>query len=225
MTTLNPTHIPTSSGKPSRGQAAYKRDVNDDSEEYDEAGYPKSVKKLERDARREARQRIKRVQPPIPDLRFEQSYLLSIRPFLHPRSAQSHNIAVAESSKASNVAGGSESKTLTTSSDQDEVFSWGRDIDVDYKNLFWVTFRDQLVSPLVQGFFWGVLTVSISTFSQVGRTALYPASHKSKGRLTGGEGSGLNAAGSGEAVGQTQEDGWWRKWTKSWAGGLQSLVV
>ena len=69
MTTLNPTHIPTSSGKPSRGQAAYKRDVNDDSEEYDEAGYPKSVKKLERDARREARQRIKRVQPPIPDLR------------------------------------------------------------------------------------------------------------------------------------------------------------
>lgn len=83
----------------------------------------------------------------------------------------------------------------------------------------------QLVSPLVQGFFWGVLTVSISTFSQVGRTALYPASHKSKGRLAGGEGSDLNAAGSGEVVGQTQEDGWWRKWTKSWAGGLQSLVT
>lgn len=73
-----------------------------------------------------------------------QSYLLSIRPFLHPRFAQSHNTAVAESSKASDVAGGSESKTLTTSSDQDDVFSWGRDIDVDYKNLFWVTFRDQV---------------------------------------------------------------------------------
>lgn len=83
----------------------------------------------------------------------------------------------------------------------------------------------QLVSPLIQGFFWGVLTVSISAFSQAGRTALYPASHKSKGRITGGEGSGLSQAGGGEAVGETQEDGWWRKWVKSWSGGLESLVA
>lgn len=70
MTTLNPSHIPTSSDSALRGQAVYKRDAADSpTEEYDESGYPKSVKKLERDARREARQRIKRVQPPIPDLR------------------------------------------------------------------------------------------------------------------------------------------------------------
>jgi hypothetical protein len=70
MTTLNPTHFPSSSANERRGQAIYKRDVGgESSEEYDESGYPKSVKKLDRDARREARQRIKRVQPAIPDLR------------------------------------------------------------------------------------------------------------------------------------------------------------
>ncbi|GHJ84269.1 hypothetical protein NliqN6_0671 [Naganishia liquefaciens] len=222
MTSLNPTHFPASSDNNRRGQAIYKRNAGEDfSEEYDEAGYPKSVKKLDRDARREARQRIKRVQPPIPDLRFEQSYLLSIRPFLHPRVNNRKAAAVMESS----TAGGPESHTLTTSSKQDEVFSWGRDVDVDYKDVLWVTFRDQLVSPLIQGFFWGVLTVSISAFSQAGRTALYPASHKSKGRITGGEGSGLSQAGAGEAVGETQEEGWWRKWVKSWSGGLESLVA
>lgn len=71
MTTLNPTHFPSSSDNERRGQAIYKRDVGgESSEEYDESGYPKSVKKLDRDARREARQRIKRVQPAIPDLRW-----------------------------------------------------------------------------------------------------------------------------------------------------------
>jgi hypothetical protein len=69
-----------------------------------------------------------------------QSYLLSIRPFLHPRINHEKKASTTESS----VAGGPDSKTLTTSSDQDEVFSWGRDIDVDYKNLMWVTFRDQV---------------------------------------------------------------------------------
>ncbi|KAJ9108132.1 hypothetical protein QFC19_002599 [Naganishia cerealis] len=223
MTSLNPSHLPSSSDNPRRGQAIYKRETPEDSnEQYDEAGYPKSIKKLDRDARKEARQRIKRVQPPIPDLRFEQSYLLSIRPFLHAKSDKG-NAAKGQKSEASNVSGGPESMSLTTSADQDAVFSWGKELEVDYRNLLWVTFKDQLVSPLVQGFFWGVLTVTISTFSQVGRTALYPASHKSQGRISGGEGGELRKAGAGEAVGQTEEEGWWRKWVKSWAGGLESL--
>lgn len=81
MTSLNPTHFPASSDNKRRGQAIYKRNAGgESSEEYDEAGYPKSVKKLDRDARREARQRIKRVQPPIPDLRWA---LMSVRCIVH----------------------------------------------------------------------------------------------------------------------------------------------
>ncbi|KAJ9121161.1 hypothetical protein QFC24_004835 [Naganishia onofrii] len=225
MTTLNPSHFPSSSDNPRRGQAIYKRETPEEAgEQYDNAGYPKSIKKLDRDARREARQRIKRVQPAIPDLRFEQSYLLSIRPFLHAKSEKG-NPSKKQTSEESSVAGGPDSMSLTTSSDQDAVFSWGRELEVDYRNLMWVTLKDQLVSPLVQGFFWGVLTVAMSTFSQAGRTAIYPSSHKSQGRISGGEGSELRKAGAGEAVGQTQEDGWWRKWVKSWAGGLESLVA
>jgi hypothetical protein len=32
----------------------------------------------------------------------------------------------------------------TPQKNQDEVFSWGRDVDVDYKDVLWVTFRDQV---------------------------------------------------------------------------------
>jgi hypothetical protein len=40
------------------------------------------------------------------------------------------------------------STTNVESSDQDEVFHWGREVDVEWRKLAWVTFRDQ-VSDLV----------------------------------------------------------------------------
>lgn len=76
MTTLNPSHNPFSHDKSRTGQAIHQTDFspNPDSDaendEVDSQGYPKRLAKLDREARREARQRVPRAAgPPIPDLR------------------------------------------------------------------------------------------------------------------------------------------------------------
>lgn len=148
MTSLNPTHIPSSSAR--KGQAIHYNEAASSSSSSkqlqrtnstDSEGYPR---RLERDQKREARQRIKRVVPVIPDLRFEQSYLLSIRPFLKPiRSADENQL---ESS--SKVAGGKDSKSLTTAAQDDAVFHWGRQVSVDWAMVSWVTVRDQVRGPI-----------------------------------------------------------------------------
>lgn len=88
----------------------------------------------------------------IEELSSLKSYLLSIRPFLHAKSDR-ENASRKQASEKSSVAGGPDSMSLTTSADQDAVFSWGRELEVDYRNLMWVTLKDQvstkaLVKPL-----------------------------------------------------------------------------
>lgn len=69
-----------------------------------------------------------------------QSYLLSIRPYLIPRPSK------AETAERGPVEEGKESKSLVSSTEQDEVFHWGRQVDVNWRMVAYVTFRDQ-VSP------------------------------------------------------------------------------
>jgi hypothetical protein len=69
-----------------------------------------------------------------------QSYLLSIRPYLTPRPSKS------ETAERGPVEEGKESKSLVSSTEQDEVFHWGRQVDVNWRMVAYVTFRDQ-VSP------------------------------------------------------------------------------
>lgn len=41
------------------------------------------------------------------------------------------------------------SQSLVTSAEEDEVFHWGREVDVDWRMVGWVTFRDHVgVVPL-----------------------------------------------------------------------------
>jgi len=54
------------------------------------------------------------------------------------------------------------------------------------------------------------------------RASLYPPSHVSKGRILGGPGGSIEAAGGGSAVGGTE---WWRKWVQSWGGAVETAVV
>lgn len=139
MTSLNPTHVPSSSAR--KGQAIHYNAPSSSklqrTSSTDSHGYPR---RLERDEKREARQRIKRVVPVIPDLRFEQSYLLSIRPFLKPIGSARDRDSGTESS----AAGGKDSKSLTTAAQDDAVFHWGRDVSVDWGMVSWVTIRDQV---------------------------------------------------------------------------------
>lgn len=40
------------------------------------------------------------------------------------------------------------SKSLVTSAEEDEVFHWGREIDVDWRMVGWVTVRDHVCACL-----------------------------------------------------------------------------
>lgn len=72
--------------------------------------------------------------PAIPDLRFEQSYLKSIAPFVHTRRVGGS----AEGEKAGGADGAGEEGHV-------EV------VAVEWSRVAWVTTRDQLLSPLLQG--------------------------------------------------------------------------
>lgn len=77
------------------------------------------------------------------------SYLLSIKPFLHPKDAADHSQESPDESNpnvtdTSGPAGGSEAKSLVTSSQQDDVFSHGRELEVDWGMVSWITLRDQV---------------------------------------------------------------------------------
>jgi hypothetical protein len=69
---------------------------------------------------------------------------------------------------------------------------------------------------------WGSLAIALSATSSIVRTTLYPAGHENKGRIVGGSGGGV---GEGEVVGNSDERGWWRKWVKSWGGGLETIFA
>ena len=175
-----------------------------------------------------------------------QSYLLSIRPYLHPRPTP-----VGLSEKGPTPAS-RDSKTLVTSSDEDAVFHWGRQVDVDWKMVLYVTIRDQVgrdskllcslivgssyiafqfFSPLIQGALWGWGTLLLVSTSAAIRSALYPASHVPRGRMTGGPGGsiresrGLMGSLGDEAETGAGGDGWWRRFVKSWMGGVEAATV
>ena len=110
MTSLDPSHIP-SRGKDSRGQALYSLPTK--------PGRPRPV---------------------IPDLRFEQSFLKTISPYLQTRPIQSKDGANEKSE------GGVEGEDGAV-----EV------VGVQWGKVLWIVSRDQLMSPLVQGAVWCVI--------------------------------------------------------------------
>ena len=74
--------------------------------------------------------------PAIPDLRFEQSYLKSIAPYLHTRTIDG---------------AGSEHEAV-------EIVS------VQWNKILWITARDQILSPLLQGTLLQVLPYYLLPF-------------------------------------------------------------
>ncbi|EJC97676.1 uncharacterized protein FOMMEDRAFT_171602 [Fomitiporia mediterranea MF3/22] len=72
----------------------------------------------------------------IPDLRFEQSYLKSIAPYVQTR-------------RVAGSAGGEECREA---------------VGVRWKQVLWITTRDQLASPLLQGAVWGVAQPFVRSF-------------------------------------------------------------
>lgn len=107
--------------------------------------------------------------PVIPDLRFEYSYLRSIRPYVSverisaPDARSKMNVEfIAEDDYISLGAEGKEKKLLVEDKRmllklQSPVSSPREIIHLQWPKIFWVTMRDQVISPFLQGALWCVL--------------------------------------------------------------------
>ena len=106
--------------------------------------------------------------PVIPDLRFEYSYLRSIGPYvsverISARSTMNVEL-VAEDDYISLGAEGKEKEVLEEDKRvvklQSTMVSSPREIiHLQWQKIFWVTLRDQVISPFLQGALWCVRLV------------------------------------------------------------------
>ncbi|KAK0519784.1 hypothetical protein OC835_007418 [Tilletia horrida] len=116
----------------------------------------------------------------MPDMRFEQSYLATVRGFVHelrPEDTAEEKHAVLESRAEGDAppdeaifnekqgSGNSDEerlpKVVATVTRTPEPELWLGNLKIDWYvlsryPLVWVTFRDQVVSPLIQGTVWGL---------------------------------------------------------------------
>ncbi|KAF4583423.1 hypothetical protein EYR40_010877 [Pleurotus pulmonarius] len=83
--------------------------------------------------------------PAIPDLRFENSYLRSIRPFFYVR-----RIYVAPDAKEPDY----DHADVALAASHKAAIS--EEIIIDWAKVLWITTRDQVISPFLQGAVWGI---------------------------------------------------------------------
>lgn len=89
--------------------------------------------------------------PVIPDLRFEYSYLKSIAPYVKTRRI---------------AAPGADEKHSTEEIDIDVEENGGAEVvAIDWRKVAWITTRDQVISPLIQGAVWCVNVSYLTTCS------------------------------------------------------------
>ncbi|PWN31499.1 uncharacterized protein FA14DRAFT_162746 [Meira miltonrushii] len=110
----------------------------------------------------------------IPDLRFEQSYLASIRGFIHEEDDQKARLMKSsqwnDSEVKSQIEGeskNSDSNLLditTTRSSHGEPELWIGRLRIEWFPLLYLTLRDQLLSPIVQGAVFGMAGLAYGQF-------------------------------------------------------------
>ncbi|KAI5996208.1 hypothetical protein EDD15DRAFT_497970 [Pisolithus albus] len=128
---------------------------------------------------------------PIPDLRFEQVYLSRIRGCLHIEPQLP--APVSEDGQYAEVA---HVTPLITASQEVTIIDW--------QNIAYITFRDQVVIPLLQGMLWGVVGTYYRPFISLAKDRLRSKSPPPNPA----EGDGVS---------------WLRKWAKML--GFSSVVV
>ncbi|KAI0760140.1 hypothetical protein C8Q74DRAFT_1319366 [Fomes fomentarius] len=93
--------------------------------------------------------------PPVPDLRFEYSYLRGVSQYVSLERV-SAKTGASEKGKEKAVEGEEAAETLVAE---------GRDVvHIRWGPVLWVTTRDQVISPLLQGALWGVASHFLRPF-------------------------------------------------------------
>ena len=87
--------------------------------------------------------------PPVPDMRFEYSYLRSVR-----QCVQIERPTASEKGKEKAVEGEGEEENEREGEVQ--VVGAGEIVQVQWGRILWITTRDQVISPLLQGALWCV---------------------------------------------------------------------
>ncbi|KAJ3809538.1 hypothetical protein EV368DRAFT_44044 [Lentinula lateritia] len=122
--------------------------------------------------------------PSLPDLRFEVTYLQSIQPYIrfHQRPANAKT----------KIPDFAEIDQITSMKTKSLKLSEGEDlIEIEWLGVLWITVRDQIISPLIQGTLWALVSFYVSPFSArvghglVERLPALPASTKKEGRGAG----------------------------------------
>lgn len=93
--------------------------------------------------------------PPVPDLRFEYSYVRSVAPYVHIEqvSSEQASIPTSEKGKEKAVEGVDAVEPATGATRQVTDV-----VRVDWGRVVWITTRDQVISPLLQGALWCVIS-------------------------------------------------------------------
>ncbi|KAK4058081.1 hypothetical protein OIO90_000820 [Microbotryomycetes sp. JL221] len=116
---------------------------------------------------KEARAHGKIPVPPIPDLRYEQGVLMSIRPFLHSTASQRSGSVDPPSERHTEKVEAGEKGALVsqalTAEGAKQGIAVGSNSDIfsgplriEWPQVVYVIVRDQFVYPLLQGLLWGV---------------------------------------------------------------------
>ncbi|KAI9063771.1 hypothetical protein FKP32DRAFT_1592182 [Trametes sanguinea] len=141
----------------------------------------------------------RRRMPPVPDLRFEYSYVRSVAPYIHvdrttSESAPAPGTASEKGKERERLGGERDATQVNTAVRATEV------VRVDWGRVLWITTRDQVISPLLQGALWGV------------------ASHflRPLGTMLGAHIRAWWTRGDGRGKGSGESEGNGVQWLRSW---------
>ncbi|TEB34302.1 hypothetical protein FA13DRAFT_79701 [Coprinellus micaceus] len=119
-----------------------------------------------------------RLVPAIPDLRFEYSYLRSIKPYVKitrttevqpvrqgPSKGGSESLGVGDDDDRSYEKVQFSDKEVEEVKESGVVSLTKEVIEVQWGKVLWATTRDQLLSPLIQGALWAIASHCLTPFS------------------------------------------------------------
>ncbi|KAF4618514.1 hypothetical protein D9613_010011 [Agrocybe pediades] len=153
--------------------------------------------------------------PVIPDLRFEYSYLRSIQPYVHvkrhgKRKSQPTQVELMDRGLMEEGFETLDATLGMPGKEKEEGFAEGEvtvvkstapgpseTITLQWRKIFWVTMRDQVISPLLQGALWALASYYVRPFSAELGSRMGTFVHK---KLPAKEGSAVS---------------WLRNWAKS----------
>ncbi|KAN0066371.1 hypothetical protein ACQY0O_000465 [Thecaphora frezii] len=133
--------------------------------------------------------------PAIPDLRFEQSYLATIRSFLHETDKEEALQQKLHEQEVKNGPDYAKPRKVQKTRGEGETELWLGALRVEWVPLLYVTVRDQVFSPLIQGVTWGLGTLLLGKFSAFVRDGLQSSRQYRNWQRSQANGSGASQPG------------------------------